>query len=408
MQAKFWFVALNEYRKHVFQKRFILAIISVPALLSVSFLVGFLTEYLTRNLDPVGYVDQAGVLADNNPVPEEVGNSNKVEFLAFEDQETAEQALEAGEIQAYYLIPTTYFETREVDLIYIKEPGDNAESDFFHFLRTNVSGDLPERERMLVLDGFDVTVRSVDGSREFNEKQIFNLILPIVFGFLFTFVLTSGSGYLSNAVTEEKENRTIEILSTSMSANQFILGKVLGIVMVIFTQVISWIIFFVIAFFGARAAFDAEWIDAAQIDFNLLLILLLLFIPAFFFFSGIALTISSMVTDSSEGQQAIGIVSMPVGFSYWFAYLIISNPGSTVSVILSLIPFTLPTLMPLRLAFGVVPWVQIALGIGIMTLCAFFTIWLAARAYEMGMMQYGKRIRLRELLWNSTKGGGKK
>jgi ABC-2 type transport system permease protein len=324
------------------------------------------------------------------------------------DQESAEQALEAGEIQAYYLIPPEYFETREVDLIYIKEPGDNAESDFFHFLRTNVSGDLPARERMLILDGFSVTVRSVDGSREFSEKQIFNLILPIVFGFLFTFVLTSGSGYLSNAVTEEKENRTIEILSTSMSANQFILGKVLGIVMVIFTQVISWIIFFVIAFFGARAAFDADWIDAAQIDFNLLLILVLLFIPAFFFFSGMALTISSMVTDSSEGQQMLGIISMPVGFSYWFAFLIISNPGSTVSTILSLIPLTLPTLMPLRLAFGVVPWVEIALGVAIMTLGAVFTIWLAARAYELGMMQYGKRIRLGELLRKSTRGGGKK
>jgi ABC-2 type transport system permease protein len=225
---------------------------------------------------------------------------------------------------------------------------------------------------------------------------------------LFTFVLTSGSGYLSNAVTEEKENRTIEILSTSMSANEFILGKVLGIVMVIFTQVISWILFFVAAFFGARAAFDADWIDAAVLDFNLLLILFLLFVPAFFFFSGIALTISSLVTDSSEGQQAIGIISMPVGFSYWFAYLIITNPGSLFSITLSLIPFTMPTLMPLRLAFGLVPWSQIILGIVITSLAAVFTVWLAARAYEVGMMQYGKRIRLGELLRKSTRGGGEK
>ncbi|MBN2044520.1 MAG: ABC transporter permease [Anaerolineales bacterium] len=407
-QAKFWFVALNEYRKHVFQKRFILAIISVPALLSVTFLVGFLTEYFNRNMDPIGYVDQAGALADTIPIPEGVGNSQKVDFLAFADQESAEQALEAGEIQAYYLIPQAYALTREVSLVYIEEPGMNAEDDFFDFLRTNLSGNLPERVQILVLDGFDVTVRSLDGSREFSEKYIFNLILPVVFGFLFTFVLTSGSGYLSNAVTEEKENRTIEILSTSMSANQFILGKVLGIVMVIFTQVISWIMFFVLAYFGARAAFDAAWIDHAQIDYQQLLVLVMLFIPAFFFFSGIALTISSMVTDSSEGQQMIGIISMPVGFSYWFAFLIISNPGSVLSTILSLIPFTLPTLMPLRLAFGLVPWWQILLGVGITTLGAFFTIWLAARAYEIGMMQYGKRIRLGELLRNSSGGGAKK
>ena len=406
MRAKFWFVALNEYRKHVLKKGFILAIISVPALLAVSFLAGYLTYIFTRNLDPVGYVDQADILSRAIPVPEEVGSDKKVEFISFGDLESAEQALQAGEIQAYYHIPASYTETRQVDLIFIDDPGENAEADFLDFLQTNVSGDLPEKVRLLVLDGFNVTVRSLDGTREFSEKQILNLILPIVFGFLFTFVLTSGTSYLSNAVTEEKENRTIEILSTSMSANEFILGKVLGIVMVIFTQVISWILFFVIAYFGARAAFDADWINNAQIDLGLLLTLLLLFIPAFFFFAGIALTISSMVTDSSEGGQAIGIISMPVGFSYWFAYLIISNPGGTFSVILSLIPFTMPTMMPLRIAFGVVPWSQIALGVGITTLGAIFTIWLAARAYELGMMQYGKRIRLGELLRKSAKGVG--
>ena len=408
MRAKFWFVALNEYRKHVFKKGFILAIISVPALLAISFLAGYLTYIFTRNLDPVGYVDQAGVLSRAIPVPEEIGPDKKVEFISFDDLDSAERALQAGEIQAYYRIPADYAETRQVDLVYIDDPGENAEDDFLDFMRTNVSGDLPEKVRLLVLDGFSVIVRSLDGTREFSEKQALNLILPIVFGFLFTFVLTTGSNYLANAVTEEKENRTIEILSTSMSANEFILGKVLGIVMVIFTQVISWILFFVIAFFGARAAFDADWIDAAKLDINLLMILLLLFVPAFFFFAGIALTISSMVTDSSEGGQAIGIVSMPVGFSYWFAYLIISNPGSAFSVVLSLIPFTMPTLMPLRLAFGVVPWSQIALGVVITTLCAVFTIWLAARAYELGMMQYGKRIRLRELLRKSARGGAAK
>lgn len=104
----------------------------------------------------------------------------------------------------------------------------------------------------------------------------------------------------------------------------------------------------------------------------MLLVLVAVFIPAFFFFAGIALTISSTVTDSAEGQQAIGIISMPVGFSYWFAYLIISNPNSTFSVILSLIPFTAPTLMPLRLAFGVVPWEQVLILVVVTTLGGCF------------------------------------
>lgn len=243
MRAKFWFVALNEYRKHVFRKRFLLAIFSVPILLAVSFLAGFISVAFQIDMDPVGYVDESGVLAGAVPVPEDMGNENPVELIAFPDMLAAEEALTAGEIQAYYLLPPQYPETREVQLVYIKEPGENAEEDFFDFLQYNVTAQVPETVQTLVMEGYEVTVRSVDGSREFNETRILNLILPVVFGFLFTFTLTSGSGYLANAVSEEKENRTVEILSTSMSANEFILGKVLGIVMVIFTQVASWALF---------------------------------------------------------------------------------------------------------------------------------------------------------------------
>lgn len=404
MRSKFWYVAQYEYRKHVFQKKFILAILSVPLVLAVSFLAGFIASQLDKNDAPIGYVDQAGVLSNPVPVPEEFARDDAVEILSFSSQEAATAALENGDIQAFYYLPEDYREFREVQLFFINSPGENAEGDFFDFLQTNVSVGVPENVITRVQEGFELTVRSQDGKREFSEAKILNIILPIVFGFLFTFVLTSGSGYLSNAVTEEKESRTIEMLATSMSANQFITGKVLGIVLVIFTQVVSWLAFFIAAFYGAKAAFDEEWIQSASIDLNIFLLLALVFIPAFFFFSGIALTISSTVTESSEGQQAIGLVSMPVGFSYWFAVLIVANPSSPLAVGLSLFPFTAPTLMPMRAAFGEVPLEQFLACVAILTVSAVFTIWLAARAYEMGMMQYGKRLRLGDLFRSSNNG----
>jgi len=404
MGSKFWYVAQYEYRKHVFQKKFILAILSVPLVLAVSFVAGFIASQINNNDAPIGYVDLAGVLTHPVAVPEEFARDDAVEIRSFPSQEAAVAALENGEIQAYYLLPEDYREFREVQLFFLDKPGDNAEGDFYDFLQANMSASLPEKVVTRVMDGFSLTVRSQDGKREFSDKKILNIILPIVFGFLFTFVLTSGSGYLSNAVTEEKESRTIEMLATSMSANQFITGKVLGIVLVIFTQVVSWLAFFTAAFYGARAAFDEEWIQSASIDLNIFLLLLLVFIPAFFFFAGIALTISSTVTESSEGQQAIGLISMPVGFSYWFAVLIVSNPSSPLAVGLSLFPLTAPTLMPMRAAFGEVPLEQFLACVAILTASAVFTIWLAARAYEMGMMQYGKRLRLTDLLRRNNNG----
>jgi len=404
MGSKFWYVAQYEYRKHVFQKKFILAILSVPLVLGVSFLAGFIASQVNKNDTPIGYVDLAGVLNNPVPVPEELARDGAVEFVSFPSQEAATAALDNGEIQAYYLLPEGYRETREVELFFVDNPDENAEGDFFNFMQANVSVGLPEKVVTRVMEGFDLIVRSQDGKREFSEKKILNIILPIVFGFMFTFVLTSGSGYLSNAVTEEKESRTIEMLATSMSANQFITGKVLGIVLVIFTQVVSWVAFFVAAFYGAKAAFDEEWIQSASIDLNIILLLVLVFIPAFFFFAGIALTISSTVTESSEGQQAIGIIAMPVGFSYWFAALIVTNPSSPLAVGLSLFPFTAPTLMPMRAAFGEVPLEQFIACVAILIVSAVLTIWLAAKAYEIGMMQYGKRVRLRDLFRSNHNG----
>lgn len=404
MGSKFWFVALHEYRKHVFQKKFLLAIFSVPLLLGVSMLAGFIASRINMDKSPLGYVDMPGVLVDPRPVPEDIRVSNPVELIPYENRQLADAALENGEIQAYYVIPPGYENSREVFLVYSDEPGENARDHFFDFLQTNVTAGMPETVVTRAQEGFDLTVRSIDGKREFSESRILSMLLPVIFGFMFTFVLTSGSGYLSNAVTEEKENRTIEVLATSMSANQFIFGKVIGIVAVIFTQVASWVLFFVAAFFGARAMFDFEWLDSATFDLRTILLLVLVFIPAFFFFAGIALTISSTVTESSEGQQMIGIIGMPIGFSYWFAAIIVTNPSSPLSVALSMFPFTAPTLMPLRLAFGIVPLEQLLGSIGILAASAIFTIWLAARAYELGMMQYGKRLRLGELLRSSRNG----
>lgn len=404
MGSKFWFVALHEYRKHVFQKKFLLAIFSVPLLLGVSMVAGFIASQINMDKSPLGYVDMPGVLVDPRPVPEDIRVSNPVELIPYENRQLADAALENGEIQAYYVIPPGYENSREVFLVYSDEPGENARDHFFDFLQTNVTAGMPETVVTRAQEGFDLTVRSIDGKREFSESRILSMLLPVIFGFMFTFVLTSGSGYLSNAVTEEKENRTIEVLATSMSANQFIFGKVIGIVAVIFTQVASWVLFFVAAFFGARAMFDFEWLDSATFDLRTILLLVLVFIPAFFFFAGIALTISSTVTESSEGQQMIGIIGMPIGFSYWFAAIIVTNPSSPLSVALSMFPFTAPTLMPLRLAFGIVPLEQLLGSIGILAVSAIFTIWLAARAYELGMMQYGKRLRLGELLRSSRNG----
>ncbi len=404
--SKFWYVALNEYKRHVLKKSFILAIFSVPLLLGVSILAGVIAGNMFMDDRPVGYVDHANVLTEGLPVPafdEEDEKYTPVEIIAYPDDEAAMQALDAGTIQAIFTLPADYLFTRQVTVTFYETPGENAEDDFTAFLRANLSEGLSPILVERALKGFDLTIRTPDGGREFSERRILNLILPIVAGFIFTFILSSSSGYLTSAVAEEKENRTIEVLATSMSSNQFITGKVLGIVLVVLTQITSWLLFFVLAYHGAKDLFDVDWLQSASIDPGLILILVGLFVPAFFFYAGLALTISSTVSEVSEGQQAVGLISMPLSFSYFLAVAVVLNPASPISITLSMLPFTAPTIMPLRVAFSEVPPEQMLICIGLMSLSAVFTIWLSARAYDLGMLRFGQRIRMNELLRNHRK-----
>jgi ABC-2 type transport system permease protein len=247
------------------------------------------------------------------------------------------------------------------------------------------------------LDGLDVIVRTPDGSRELSERNALNIALPAATGFIFMFLLMTTSGYLVGAVAEEKENRTMEILATSMSTNEFIAGKVFGILFVTLTQLAVWILFGVIAFYVGGNVMEVSWIQNAEIKIDNILLMIAILIPAYVFYAGLAVMISGTVTDVTEGQQLGGLFNLPLASSYWLAILIIMNPNGPISVAMSMIPFTAPTAMPLRAAFAVVPIEQIIITMVILVISAALAIWLAARAFELGMLRYGQKLSLRDL-----------
>jgi ABC-2 type transport system permease protein len=264
-------------------------------------------------------------------------------------------------------------------------------------MRSNLIAEQPPEVVFRALDGLDVIVRSPDGSHELSTRNALNIALPAATGFIFMFLLMTTSGYLVAAVAEEKENRTMEILATSMSTNQFITGKVLGILFVSMTQLAAWIVFGVIAFKVGANVMEISWIQNADIKFETILLMLAILIPAYLMYAGLAVMVSGTVTDVAEGQQMGGLFSLPLASSYWLSYLIVMNPHGPISVTLSMIPFTAPTAMPLRAAFTVVPIEQIIITILILLASAVLTIWLAARAFELGMIRYGQKLSLREL-----------
>ena len=122
-----WKVALNEYQRNVFKKSFILLMISVPAFFAFSIGLGVFLESLENNSLPVGYVDQAGVFSASPTSPEVQATwiekyDEPVEMVAYTDEDQAKAALLDGKLQAYYVLPSDYAETRRVMQIFVEKP----------------------------------------------------------------------------------------------------------------------------------------------------------------------------------------------------------------------------------------------------------------------------------------------
>jgi ABC-2 type transport system permease protein len=401
--SKLYRIALYEYQRNVFKRSFLLALLSVPLMIGLMVGVGFVMESLNNDNSPVGYVDHAGLFADPVPVPV-TGSKRPVDFVAFQAEEDARAALEAGDIQAFYVVDADYHMTRDVGLFYLKEPGRNATRQFYDFIQINLLDDQPpDIARRAALLGESVTVRSLDGRRQVTGGgPTFGIIMPLLVGFAFLFLLLMSSGYLGQAVAEEKENRIMEILTTSVSPMQLIGGKVLGIVAISFTQLLAWILVSVLAIVIARQA-GIEWFRNPSMDWGTTLATVTLAIPSYILASALMTTIGATMSSAHESQSTGVLVFVLFASPLWFGWAMVDTPDAALPLTLSFLPFTSFMTITVRNIFGVVPSWQVAASVAIQTVSAVGALWLASRAFRLGMLRYGQRLNLREILGRGDK-----
>ena len=404
--SKLWHVAWHEYRRNVFKKSFILALVSVPLLIGGNIgLIAFMVSRENNNA-PVGYVDHAGLLAE--PIPAPIGPSEgAIEFVPFQEEAEARDALEAGDIQAYYVLAADYLETNQIELFYLKEPGENATQQFYDFIRANLLADQPPEVARRAAGGSNITVRTPDGSREFAGGPTLGAVLPVLLSIAFIFLVLMSSGYLMGAVVDEKENRTMEVLITSLSPSKLIGGKVLGIVAIGLTQLTAWLLVGVLAVFVGGQVLGIEWFRNPGLDWASILMVVAVAIPSYVLASALMTAIGSTVAQAQEGQQ-IGMVFFMLFMIPLYAIMLIGeSPNAAPSVILTLLPFTSLMTVGFRSLFSVVPLWQIAASVAIQTACALGALWLAGRAFRLGMLRYGQRLSFREILGRerATTGG---
>jgi ABC-2 type transport system permease protein len=392
----FWIVAKHEYLKIVRQKSFLWTTLGIPVLMIAVMGVGILLAIGQRGDTPVGYVDHTGVLTDPIQPPLDEGEEI-VPMRAFESTEAARAALMDEEIQAYYVLPETYMQSGAVELIYLEDPpSESAQSDFRKFLRANLLQDQPQTVRERLIDGPMLTIKAIEGSQELDMQNPISFMLPFATAFFFAFAVMTSAGYMLQAVTDEKENRTIEILITSLRAETLIGGKALGLMSVGLTQIAIWIGAALLIL--AVAAPLTPFIQGVSLPWSLMGVIALFFLPAYTLAAGLMTAIGSIVPDLRQGQQFSGILNLLFMLPFFFITVMMTEPNHPLIIALSLFPTTSFITITLRWGMATIPFWQLAISWMILVVSATLSVWGAARLFRLGMLRYGQRLKLNQIL----------
>lgn len=391
--SQIWEVITFEYARHVFRKRFLFALLSLPAFILVMALVVFLLIRSEFNTKPVGYIDHSGLLTG----PGSVGNEGRwVNLRRFEAEEEAQEALNSEEIQAYYVLSPDYLETRQTKLVALDEPSGVATSQFAQLVRANLLAQFPEQVVQRLSQGNQLVVQSLDGSRQFLQGDWLVFVLPFMVGFIFLIAVFATSGYLLQAVVEEKENRTMELLVTTISPNKLMAGKIVGIIAVGWTQLLAWFgMLVLLALVGSLFIDLPEWLSFSS---SYLVLALVLFVPAFIMLAALMVAVGATLTDVQEAQQVTSLFTLPLFIPFWFALTLINHPNGPVAVGLSFFPLTAPITLAIRAGFAPIPSWQLVLSISLLIIFALAAVWFAGRAFRLGMLRYGQRVPWQEFM----------
>ena len=338
-------------------------------------------------------------------MPPQDDSDRKVVLIAFASQDEARTALDTESIQAYYLLQSDYLDSRRAELVYREQPDSDATRHFFDFLQVNLLSELPLEIAWRAADGSSTTIENPEGTRRFpSGGPTLGSVLPIFFGLAVGGLLLLGAGSLMTGLVDEKSNRTMEVIATSISSSRMISGKLFGTLTVGLFQLAFWIMIGIFAIWLAGSVFDVSWFQNPKVEWSSLFSVVAVAIPGYVFASAILFALGATVVDAQEGQS-LGPLLFMVMFIPVYALIAIANePNGAVAVALSLLPLTSVLTIGIRSMLIVVPAWQILASVVIQLFFAVAAVWLAGKAFRLGMLRYGQRLRLREILGRGRAG----
>lgn len=276
------------------------------------------------------------------------------------------------------------------------------------------SYNIPDIKKILADVQADVRMSTVriDQEKDTETSSEFSYFLALAMDMmLYMFIIIYGQMVMTSII-EEKNNRVLEIVVSSVKPFQLMLGKITGVGLVAITQILIWALLIGTATAVATPFLTPETLGgdvpveiAGAISqftepgflISLLIYTLLFFIGGFLFYASIYAAIGSAVSNVQDASQLSSIATMPVIIGIIGSMAIMNDPGSTLAFWISIIPFTSPMAMMARLPYGVPGW-EIALSLIILYVAFIFMIWLCGKIYRVGIFMYGKKPTLLEII----------
>jgi len=391
---KVWLTAERQFKKEVLSRGFLIALLSLPLFIGFSIGMAFLRIHLASNTTTLPHVDQSGVLASMPPV----SDSDELRFVSFDSPEEARNALNAQQINAYYVLPANYRNSRQAELVFVKPPSSSASRTFTDAVRLNLlSGQSPEVIERL-MNRPNLTVRAKNQGKTFpSGGPDAGSIAPIAGSVLFAFLVLTISSTFMVALVEEKENRTMEVMVTSMSTQQMMAGKVVGIFAMAVLLFLFWSGVFLLAIWISANVLDIGWFRLINVRWQDIGLLILVMIPSFITFAAFMTLLGSTLVDSQEAHQIGPMMFMVLFLPLYLFFFIAQNPNGVLALVFSMFPLTSVPTIAVRSGFMQIPTWQYLASAGIAMICAIILIWLAGKAFRMSMLRYGQRLRWGEL-----------
>ncbi len=344
-----------------------------------------------NGLPIIGLVDEGQLIQSTPPdFPSDA-------FVHFADEGTARAALAADEIVQYVVIPANYVETGKLtvfdkDFRILMEGGpemgvafDNNSYQLQLLIDYNLVGDAQFLETLANpvplqrMEAVSIQPEEAMVGEETAVNHALASTVSSVMPYIFYFLLLMSSSYMMRSVVAEKENRTVEVLLTSLNARTLMIGKLIAMSVIVMIQVIVWI--------GGSVLLlqrGAEVLELAAYEFppGFFIWALLFLLTGYLLFASIMSAAGAIANNIREGGQVTWLLVIPLMPTLMFGSLFVEDPNGTMPMILSMFPLSAPSAMVTRMAVAEVPLWQLFVSLAGVSITAYIFVVLSARFFQ--------------------------